>query len=351
MENKLQKKRLSWDIISDYRGVLMGISIISIMIFHYTDDCLIFKTGFTGWKVFYNTYISSSSVEPFLLLSGFGLYFSMKKNPSLQNFFKKRFSRILIPYFIVAIPAWLWKDIFFKKLGFKVFFKDLFFITFFENGQKWFYYVFLMAFCYLIFPYIFRIVESCPDEETEDMRMMSLFTFSTLLSLLIQDCCKDLFGYINIALLRIPVFCFGCFIGKRAYEKRSIRPGVYVLMIASIFLAQLRTVNRVVIVRYTLGLLNLSICFLIVLILRKIKKLTKLHKAICKFFEWFGKYSLELYLTHIALRSIYANYGHPNCNTKSELVMVASAIILSVIVKLLTNLITNIRIPSVYRTN
>lgn len=348
MENKPQKNRLTWDIISNYRGVLMGIAIISIIIFHYTDDCLIFKTNFTGWKVFYNTWISSSSVEPFLFLSGFGLYFSMKKNPSLENFFKKRFSRILIPYFIVAIPAWIWKDIFFKKLGIKAFFKDLFFVTFFQDGQKWFYYIILMAFCYLIFPYIFRIVESSQDEETEDMRMMSLFTFSTLISLLIQDCCKDLFGNINIALLRIPVFCFGCFIGKRAYEKRTIRPGVFIMMIFSVFLVQLRTVNRIVIVRYTLGFLNLSICMLIILLLRKIKKLTVLHNSICKFFEWFGKYSLELYLTHIMLRSVYANYGHPNCYTKSELIMVASSIILSIIVKRLTNLVTKIRIPAIH---
>lgn len=348
MENKPQKKRLTWDIISDYRGVLMGIAILAIIIFHYTDDCRMANINYSGWTLFYNKWISSSSVDTFLFLSGFGLYYSMKKKPDVRTFYKRRFIKILIPYLLIATPALIWRDLFFSDLGVKVFLKDISFITFFTEGKTWFWYILMICFCYLIFPYIFRLVESCSDEEMEDMRMMSIFTFFTLIAMMIQKYDDQLFGFINIALLRIPVFFFGCFIGRRAYEKRTIKTGVFLMMIFSIFLAQLRLVNKVVIVRHVLAFLNLSICLLIILILNQIKGLKVLHNSIVKFFEWFGKYSLELYLMHVTVRSIMSNYKYLTCYPKYELIMVAITLILSVIVKLLTNLITNSLIPAIH---
>ena len=330
------RKRPTWDVISDYRGVLMGISIICIIIFHYVEDCGIYHVHKNGWVEFFRNYITSSSVDGFLILSGFGLYYAMKKHPDISQFYKRRFTRILIPYFLIAIPALCWNDFLFDKTGVKAFFSDLSFYSFFTRGMSWFWYILLICFCYLIFPFIFRAIDKAPDEESEQMRIINLFTFFTMITFVIRLSNKELFDNTNLALLRIPFFCLGCFIGKYSYEKRSISGGTYGLMLLSLFAIQFRKGSKIIFARYSAAFLNISACILIAILFSKLKHFGKIHNCIKKFFEWFGKYSLELYLAHVTVRGVMRDYGHPTCYGRNELIMVAISIVLALIVNQLT---------------
>lgn len=330
------RKRPTWDVISDYRGVLMGISIICIIIFHYVEDCGIYHVHKNGWVEFFRNYITSSSVDGFLFLSGFGLYYAMKKHPDISQFYKRRFTRILIPYFLIAIPALCWNDFLFDKTGVKAFFSDLSFYSFFTRGMSWFWYILLICFCYLIFPFIFRAIDKAPNEESEQMRIINLFTFFTMITFVIRLSNKELFDNTNLALLRIPFFCLGCFIGKYSYEKRSISGGTYGLMLLSLFAIQFRKGSKIIFARYSAAFLNISACILIAILFSKLKHFGKIHNCIKKFFEWFGKYSLELYLAHVTVRGVMRDYGHPTCYGRNELIMVAISIVLALIVNQLT---------------
>ena len=330
------RKRPTWDVISDYRGVLMGISIICIIIFHYVEDCGIYHVHKNGWVEFFRNYITSSSVDGFLFLSGFGLYYAMKKHPDISQFYKRRFTRILIPYFLIAIPVLCWNDFLFDKTGVKAFFSDLSFYSFFTRGMSWFWYILLICFCYLIFPFIFRAIDKAPDEESEQMRIINLFTFFTMITFVIRLSNKELFDNTNLALLRIPFFCLGCFIGKYSYEKRSISGGTYGLMLLSLFAIQFRKGSKIIFARYSAAFLNISACILIAILFSKLKHFEKIHNWIKKFFEWFGKYSLELYLAHVTVRGVMRDYGHPTCYGRNELIMVAISIVLALIVNQLT---------------
>lgn len=330
------RKRPTWDVISDYRGVLMGISIICIIIFHYVEDCGIYHVHKNGWVEFFRNYITSSSVDGFLFLSGFGLYYAMKKHPDISQFYKRRFTRILIPYFLIDIPALCWNDFLFDKTGVKAFFSDLSFYSFFTRGMSWFWYILLICFCYLIFPFIFRAIDKAPDEESEQMRIINLFTFFTMITFVIRLSNKELFDNTNLALLRIPFFCLGCFIGKYSYEKRSISGGTYGLMLLSLFAIQFRKGSKIIFARYSAAFLNISACILIAILFSKLKHFEKIHNWIKKFFEWFGKYSLELYLAHVTVRGVMRDYGHPTCYGRNELIMVAISIVLALIVNQLT---------------
>ena len=330
------RKRPTWDVISDYRGVLMGISIICIIIFHYVEDCGIYHVHKNGWVEFFRNYITSSSVDGFLFLSGFGLYYAMKKHPDISQFYKRRFTRILIPYFLIAIPALCWNDFLFDKTGVKAFFSDLSFYSFFTRGMSWFWYILLICFCYLIFPFIFRAIDKAPDEESEQMRIINLFAFFTMITFVIRLSNKELFDNTNLALLRIPFFCLGCFIGKYSYEKRSISGGTYGLMLLSLFAIQFRKGSKIIFARYSAAFLNISACILIAILFSKLKHFGKIHNCIKKFFEWFGKYSLELYLAHVTVRGVMRDYGHPTCYGRNELIMVAISIVLALIVNQLT---------------
>lgn len=330
------RKRPTWDVISDYRGVLMGISIICIIIFHYVEDCGIYHVHKNGWVEFFRNYITSSSVDGFLFLSGFGLYYAMKKHPDISQFYKRRFTRILIPYFLIAIPALCWNDFLFDKTGVKAFFSDLSFYSFFTRGMSWFWYILLICFCYLIFPFIFRAIDKAPDEESEQMRIINLFTFFTMITFVIRLSNKELFDNTNLALLHIPFFCLGCFIGKYSYEKRSISGGTYGLMLLSLFAIQFRKGSKIIFARYSAAFLNISACILIAILFSKLKHFEKIHNWIKKFFEWFGKYSLELYLAHVTVRGVMRDYGHLTCYGRNELIMVAISIVLALIVNQLT---------------
>ena len=71
----MKKEKLTYEIFSKYRNIIMGVAIISILIFHFTDDCRIFNYSFDGLIKLFNRYISSAGVDIFLFFSGFSLYY------------------------------------------------------------------------------------------------------------------------------------------------------------------------------------------------------------------------------------------------------------------------------------
>ena len=79
-------KKIEYSLLSKYRSVLMGASILSIMLFHYTN----YIKSYDNYNFFfkaYNKFVSSAGVDIFLILSGLGLYYSFKKNNNWINSF------------------------------------------------------------------------------------------------------------------------------------------------------------------------------------------------------------------------------------------------------------------------
>lgn len=83
--------------ISTYRSELMGWAILWIMMLHFT---------FTQIKPFgFVAQYGFAGVDVFMLVSGFGLYFSLDKDSNLSHFYKKRFLRIFPTYYLLGIFA------------------------------------------------------------------------------------------------------------------------------------------------------------------------------------------------------------------------------------------------------
>lgn len=75
--------------ISDNRSYLMGIAMVSIMLFH--------QDWIYGWNpifAFFHFY-GNWGVDVFLFVSGFGLYYSLKNDHRVIPFYKRRIIRIL----------------------------------------------------------------------------------------------------------------------------------------------------------------------------------------------------------------------------------------------------------------
>lgn len=342
MEQK--KKLFSYEYLSKYRNVLMGLQIILIIIFHFTADAYNARDSrliYLFWK-----YIRSSGVDMFLLLSGIGLYFSWKRKPEAKAFYIKRFTRILIPYFIVSVPAWLWLDIFYEYKGWMVFVQDIFFITFFSEGTRWFWYILMASFCYWIFPYVFTIVDTAADRISARMRILLLCVTSTVILTLLQLYNNDLYKCVSIAVTRIPAFLIGVMIGKAVYEKRRMPMSrVCIMAVLAVILAwPFQIITSKIIGVYSLAFLNyeLSLIFIVVLAFLSERKVTianRFHGAVVTVLSWFGKYTLELYLIHVMVRKVMKRIGMPTYRLSNEAILIIISIVLSIIVNKLAGYI------------
>ena len=87
-------KDIELENISRYRGELMGIAMLFIILFHVS---LPRNDLFFGLRRMGNI-----GVDMFLFLSGIGLWFSWIKTPSARHFFMKRYLRVYPAWLIVA---------------------------------------------------------------------------------------------------------------------------------------------------------------------------------------------------------------------------------------------------------
>lgn len=90
----METTNISYKDISTYRSELMGLSILWIMMLHFTFNQIkplgfIAQYGYAG-------------VDIFMYVSGLGLFFSLDKGENITNYYKKRLLRIFPTYFIIG---------------------------------------------------------------------------------------------------------------------------------------------------------------------------------------------------------------------------------------------------------
>ena len=318
-------KKLSFNIFSKYREILMGMAILSILIFHYTEDCSTFGINYNGFVKLYKTYIGSSGVDIFLLLSGLGLYYSFSKDNSIKNFYFKRVKRVLIPYLIVSVPVYIWYDFFYLSDGIIGFVKNLFFITLFTNRNILYWYIFFIIICYLIFPLIYRFIAKSKDSISLIKTLAIIITIIVGLYV-ISVYAKGLFSKYSIMLFRFIPFILGILIGKFAYKEKKIK---YYIILAILGLSSFLFIDYIPnFARLFLFIFNFSLMFFIVLIFDYFNSKTGI---ISKSLSFFGKYSLEIYLIHVSIRKIINSYNYPNYKIGYYLLFVVVSIIISIL--------------------
>lgn len=318
-----ERKNYTNDLLSQHRAALMGISILSIMFYHFTEDCISHGVHEGGLIQWFYTYIHSSSVDAFLFLSGLGLYYSMKKNPDVVQFYRKRLVKILVPYLLVALPAWGWMDFIYKKEGIRQFWQDISFLSM-REGTRWFWYILMILFCYLIYPYVFRIVEHARDELEGELCLLSLVGVVTVTVLLLKLYATEFYENYEVILTRIPIFLAGCFYGRSSYEHRNTFWKWGAVFLFSVLGTYLLPVELPILGRFVKGLLNVSICAGIA-VLFTCFRLTAIEKIL----NWFGNCSLELYLLHVAIRKILKALECETFHYRYEFIVVAGSMILA----------------------
>jgi putative acyltransferase len=282
--------------ISRYRGELMGAAILFVILFHVG---LPREDAFFGLKRMGNI-----GVDFFLFLSGMGLWFAWTKNPSLRQFYLRRFLRIYPTWFLIAclyyIPDYLKLELTGHR-GQSTNIIDLIGdITinwnFWLHDELTFWYIPAIMFFYLVSPFYMRLIIKHP-------------TYRWLPVLMIMWCIivqyvtptHEVVGHLEIFWSRVPIFFLGINIAAAVKRKETIE-GSSIWMIGITFVMTLASCIFLEQVKHGQFPLFLERMLYIPLTITAIILLTYVFsympKHINKTLTLFGTLSLELYLIH-----------------------------------------------------
>lgn len=283
--NKMPSIQLS--LLSKYRQELMGIATILILICHSVGNNV--AIPFPLNKLFA---LGTCGVDVFFFLSGFGLYYSLLKKSSLLQWYKKRYVRILVPYLIISIIGFI--DFCINQpYVFGEYLYRLSLLSFWtDHNVAWFLAVIIPF--YAITPLLYKFLFSHKHSVLTALAITIIVaTYNTLQ----PSATEGIIYNINYALPHFIPFVWGFVAADKSKSEDS-------------------TISILIPIATTLVawggyLLNGENAFLFigcatVVIPLSINTLNRLNHD-CKILRWFGKVSLESYLTNTNL-PIYLKY-------------------------------------------
>lgn len=287
-----------WSDISKYRNELFGLSIISIIIFHYFEEVNV--AGNAGGllsiltKLYYAA-LGSVGVDVFLFLSGFGIWFSLSKGPRITEFYGKRVIRVVVPYLILGGIFWIIKDLVIGGASIGRFLYDYSLLSFWGDDVRTYWYISLILILYVVSPAVFRA----------GRRMcIAVSVLSIICAAALYSLNGALFASIEIAILRIPVYFAGMYCADFSAKKLPITwqmfAGTFLFAIAKVVGDQLRfPFCRLFNVGYSMFLIFLYLL---------LRNMLKQDIRLTDFFTRTGALSLELFIIHVGIRNIMEMY-------------------------------------------
>lgn len=148
--------KLKIQMLSTYRNLLMGLAAIGVFVMHFiVQGVLAFPSPLKKIETVLLLW-GSSGVDVFCLLSGFGLFYSLEKNPKLSQYYKKRVIRVYIPFLLITIPGYL----FFLKISIKKSLIKWTTLYLWVSGNDGTWFVSFIIVMYLLSPIIYKFYKS-----------------------------------------------------------------------------------------------------------------------------------------------------------------------------------------------
>lgn len=291
--------------ITDIRTFLMGVAILCIMVFHTTDFFVvpkfmefIQKTGNLG-------------VDIFFFVSAYGLFYSTKKSMSLKQWYARRLKRVLPAFWLVSLFMGImvhWS--LYEHLREDTFFG---FLLPWTNQDRYynvvFWYIPAAILFYLAFPLLYKyrkLFTLC----FVPIAVLSYVISATLLSLLSAHGWSP---YLAWFFGRFPIFLLGMIVAEHEDEirKRMSVPAIIALMIVSFLsfvLLELHAMGITKALSFPCDVFCLMACSLpfICLVCSLLQNYVKILNP---FVLYCGRYSLEIYLLHVAFTWIVPRSG------------------------------------------
>lgn len=243
-------------------------------------------------------------VDIFMFLSGYCLCLSFKRNSDLRSFFRKRVTRVVIPYLVIAIPYFLYRAFIVKhSLLFPsqiiTFAIDITGISFWLKGFQttWFVHAIIVLYC--LFPLFYRIISK------GKVAGVALLV-ATYLLILFCYFYSPIFDKNAIALCRFPVFIFGVLmayygLGNFQSKRCMIASAIYVVLVIWIIPTKLMYENFSIWYALLFVFFITMVIPLMVLMAKIVEKMGAVSNRILLFI---GGLSLEIYMIHVMMLNI-----------------------------------------------
>ncbi|MDO4978180.1 MAG: acyltransferase [Eubacteriales bacterium] len=280
------EEKWNWGMLSKHRAAMMGVAIITIILYHGNKTKMIFggPFGLLDWMLSNG----NIGVEIFLFLSGFGLYVSFSRNQSVINFYKKRLLRVVIPYLLLGGSFLVAEDLIRvhmkRKSGlyivkdFTHFFSDLTLWSFWSDGSKKFWYIALIIVLYLLFPVFYHTIFPKNQRKNSGIRWLCWLVVMIVAIIWIRSHHLSWYQSTEIALTRFPIFLGGVFCGPKIVSKEPVnkKDGLVLAILVAIggyFVAthHFSGIYR----RYYFTVVSVFLCALLSILLDVIQKLFK----------------------------------------------------------------------------
>lgn len=273
-----------------YRSVWMGLAMLWVVIYH---SSYIFPINF-----FKN--IGYGGVDICLFASGLGCYYSLCRNDDIAGFVKKRFLRIF-PTYWCFLPFWF-------LYAFKAFDMNLSSVlgnifgiqNFTSKGAAFNWYISAILLFYILAPYFKKVVD-----RFDGFKQLFVVIFLFAISVPFWKS-----NTLIITVSRLPVFYLGMLFAKSSKKREKLsayKIVVYLLVAIAGFILLWLSFEHFRDYRwshalywYPFILITPGLCVAVSLVMNLLDK-NKVTSLIPKALSFVGKYSFEIYLTHILI--------------------------------------------------
>ena len=274
--------------ISKYRTEIMGYAILGVMLAHIKGIC-----GFPDTIInkLLGVFCFSVFTGGFVFLTGVGLCFSLHKDGNLKRFYMKRIKRLLISYWIISTPYFLYTDLYLNS-DVVAFIEHVITISFWLQGNySGMWYIAMTVVIYLIYPFMHKFMYGG--------KMQTIYAVVILLgSYMIVN--KALLTYApifyhntEIAITKFPFLILGSL--TMNYDTEWCK----ILNIRWISWLSVGCIILLVEPINTIWLTFNAISIIVLGYLYEVCNRSGYISWINGLFRWLGKYTLELYILHL----------------------------------------------------
>lgn len=291
----------SFKTVMKYRNFFYGLAAVWIVFFHIHDMLRVPESG----ALMRFLHLGNIGVDIFLFLSAVGLSYSIEKN-SLKEFYKNRILRLWIPFLIICVPYYMWRDsvtgITLERV--QCFLLDISAINFWLKEKVPFWYVSLATVLYALYPLFYKLYR-----KNKNYIPIIIAVFVIAEVLLMEN---GIFTHTEKALSRVPIFLIGIWLSDVIKENREITKKHLVIsaVIFTVSLVVYLIIDPIVYVmykRFVYAVMTVPMLILLAYAMEKINEM-KFYSWLYSFFCFFGGISLELYLVHNAITRILKYY-------------------------------------------
>jgi peptidoglycan/LPS O-acetylase OafA/YrhL len=317
--------------ISQYRQTLMGVAIVGVLFSHWFG----FQSINSGVPFVLSTIVVRLVfTEGFLFLSGFGLYYSFSRNNDSLSFYKRRLIRLYIPFLLLSFPLYSFFLITREGYGIMDYLTQLTTSYFWFHGNyggMW--YVSLSIMLYLLFPLLFYFLFSKSSTKSVYLRFILCLGLFYLIVVPLKSLNYDYYSLIKIGIEKIPFFIVGillAFVVKNELLTHiTYRLCFFLMGGAYLFFTIINHYLPGYWIQHFAGFFQkLFFMPLLCLLFNSVVKFN-LGQYLISILNWFGKYSLELYILHL---HFYMFFRYSIFNTLLSPMLKASiAIVLAII--------------------